>query len=45
MKKRITIMFDEDQYDRIKELAKEQDRTFGNIVRMIIKAYLDSLSH
>ncbi|MGL4999418.1 MAG: hypothetical protein ACRC5T_10660 [Cetobacterium sp.] len=42
MKKKITILFTEEMIDTIKVLAKKEDRSFTNMVLVIIKKGLET---
>lgn len=35
---------DPELYQQIKEVAKKQDRSFGNMIRVMIKYYLNNLN-
>ena len=39
-KKRISTYVNDDLYDKIKEMAEEQDRTISSMLLVILKQYL-----
>lgn len=40
LKKRVTIILDYDIFDKFKELAKEQNRTPGNLGTTLVNEYV-----